>query len=99
MSYSGGGNKQLRMVPSLLDLQKHIGIHNITKGTPCAPPGSHHESPGQRNTDLTNTGGNLVDGARKQVDGEARATEARPVLGLQGVFCSLGVGEARGRLG
>ncbi|MPC46729.1 hypothetical protein E2C01_040455 [Portunus trituberculatus] len=76
------------MVPSLLDLQKHIGIHNITttKGTPYTPHGSHHESPsraseGQRNTDLTNTGSRPVDGAGKQVEGETRASEERPVLG------------------
>ncbi|MPD00174.1 hypothetical protein E2C01_095630 [Portunus trituberculatus] len=71
------------MVPNL---QKHIGIHNITtKGTPCASPGSHQESPstvseGQRNTKLTNTGGKHVDGAGKQIEGEARATEEKPVL-------------------
>lgn len=93
-----GGNKQLRMVPSLLDLQKHIGIHNITttKGTPCTPPGSHHESPsraseGQRNTNLTNTGGRLVDGAGKQVEGETRAAEERPVLGESREFSAVWV--------
>ncbi|MPC54269.1 hypothetical protein E2C01_048179 [Portunus trituberculatus] len=82
-TYSGGGgNKQFRMVPSLLDLQKH----RYTTTTPCTPPGSHQESPsrarkGQRNTNLTNTVGRLVDSARKQVEGEARAAEERPVLG------------------
>ncbi|MPC18349.1 hypothetical protein E2C01_011228 [Portunus trituberculatus] len=36
---------------------------------------------GQRNTNLTNTGGRQVDGAGKHVEDEARAAEKRPVLG------------------
>ncbi|MPC95251.1 hypothetical protein E2C01_090454 [Portunus trituberculatus] len=84
---------------------KHIDIHNITtKGTPCAPPGSHHEFPsraskGQRNTNLTNTGGRLVDGAGKQVEGETRAAEERPVLGESREFSAVWVFTGASRRG
>ncbi|MPC78542.1 hypothetical protein E2C01_073030 [Portunus trituberculatus] len=46
-------------------------------------------SEGQRNTNLTNTGGRLVDGAGKQVDGESRVAEEKPVLGESREFSAV----------
>ncbi|MPC84607.1 hypothetical protein E2C01_079351 [Portunus trituberculatus] len=44
---------------------------------------------GQRNTNLTNTGGKLVDGAEKHEEGETRAAEERPVLGESREFSTV----------